>query len=172
LHDHSLETRDQRPPGSVRVAIALGSNLGERGAAVAFAAERLGSILTDTFQSTVIETEPEGEGLSDQPLYLNAVVVGETALPARDLLNALLDIEREFGRERPYAGAPRTLDLDLLLFGDAVIDEPGLQVPHPRFRERFFVLGPLAEVCPDLRDPVTGLTAAELLRRLLRDESR
>jgi 2-amino-4-hydroxy-6-hydroxymethyldihydropteridine diphosphokinase len=105
-------------------------------------------------------------------LYLNAVVVGETALPARDLLNALLDIEREFGRERPYAGAPRTLDLDLLLFGDAVIDEPGLQVPHPRFRERFFVLGPLAEVSPELRDPVTGLTAAELLRRLLRDESR
>jgi 2-amino-4-hydroxy-6-hydroxymethyldihydropteridine diphosphokinase len=169
LKNHRPEPKDQRP---VRVAIGVGSNVGRRSATVALAAERLASLLTETFQSTVIETEPEGEGLGDQPLYLNAVVVGQTTLAARDLLNALLDIEREFGRERPYAGAPRTLDLDLLLFGDAVIDEPGLQVPHPRFRDRFFVLGPLAEIGPDFRDPVTGLTVSELLRRLLRDESR
>jgi 2-amino-4-hydroxy-6-hydroxymethyldihydropteridine diphosphokinase len=81
-------------------------------------------------------------------------------------------IEQAFGRERPYAGAPRTLDLDLVLLGDEVVDEPGLHVPHPRFRERFFVLGPLAQLAPDVRDPITGLRAGELLRNLLRDEER
>jgi len=70
------------------------------------------------------------------------------------------------GRQRPYPGAPRTIDLDLLLYGDAVIEEPGLTVPHPRFRDRRFVLEPLAEVAPDWVDPVTGLTIADLLRAL------
>ena len=154
-----------------RVAIALGSNLGDRRAAVAFAADRLSALLDDLTLSDLIETEPDGEGLQDQPLYLNAVAVGETALTARQLLDALLAIERDYGRERPFPGAPRTLDLDLILLGDTR-EEPGLQVPHPRFRERFFVLGPLAEVAPDLRDPVTGLRVGELLRKLLRDEER
>ncbi|MGH9372771.1 MAG: 2-amino-4-hydroxy-6-hydroxymethyldihydropteridine diphosphokinase, partial [Vicinamibacterales bacterium] len=81
-------------------------------------------------------------------------------------------IEAEFGRTRPAPGAPRTLDLDLVLLGDAIVDDPGLQVPHPRFRERFFVLGPLAELEPDIVDPVTGLRISELLRALLRDETR
>lgn len=155
-----------------RVAIAVGSNLGDRRAALASAFDRLSSILSDVTLSPVVETEPEGEGLGDQPSYLNAVVVGTTALAARPLLEALLSIEREHGRERPYRGAPRTLDLDLVLFGDEVIDEPGLNVPHPRFRERFFVLGPLAEIAADLQDPVSGLTVGELLKRLLRDQSR
>jgi 2-amino-4-hydroxy-6-hydroxymethyldihydropteridine diphosphokinase len=155
-----------------RVAVALGSNLGDRRAALAFAVDRLGVLLSDPTVSDFIETEPEGEGLQDQPPYLNAIVVGHTTLEARDLLQALLDIEREFGRERPYRGAPRTLDLDLVLLGDEVIDEPGLQVPHPRFRSRFFVLGPLSEVAADLRDPVTGLRVGELLRDLLRDQTR
>jgi 2-amino-4-hydroxy-6-hydroxymethyldihydropteridine diphosphokinase len=157
---------------STPVAIALGSNLGNRAAAIAFAAERLARVITGLTLSNLIETEPEGEGHGHQPLFLNAVVVGRTTLEARALLDTLLEIERAFGRERPYAGAPRTLDLDLLLLGDQVIDEPGLQVPHPRFRERFFVLGPLAEVAADLRDPVTGKQVSELLRDLLRDESR
>ncbi|HEX2457155.1 MAG TPA: 2-amino-4-hydroxy-6-hydroxymethyldihydropteridine diphosphokinase [Vicinamibacterales bacterium] len=155
-----------------RVAVALGSNLGDRRAALAFAVDRLGVLLSDPTVSDFIETEPEGEGLQDQPPYLNAIVVGHTTLEARDLLQVLLDIEREFGRERPYRGAPRTLDLDLVLLGDEVIDEPGLQVPHPRFRSRFFVLGPLSEVAADLRDPVTGLRVGELLRDLLRDQTR
>jgi len=157
---------------TLKAAIAIGSNLGDRRAAVAFAAERLRVFVTGIALSDTVETEPEGEGLQDQPLYLNAVAVGETALGPRDLLDALLAIERDYGRQRPYPGAPRTLDLDLILLGDTREDCPGLHVPHPRFRERFFVLGPLAEVAPDLVDPVTGLRIAELLRNLLRDESR
>jgi 2-amino-4-hydroxy-6-hydroxymethyldihydropteridine diphosphokinase len=154
---------------TVPVAISLGSNLGDRDAAIAFAVERLQGILANLRISETHETTPQGEGLDSQPLYLNAIVVGETSLAARDLLDALLAIENGFGRERPRPNAPRTLDLDLVLFGDEVIEEPGLQVPHPRFRERFFVLGPLAEVAPSWVDPVTGRTVAELLRSLLRD---
>jgi 2-amino-4-hydroxy-6-hydroxymethyldihydropteridine diphosphokinase len=152
--------------------IAIGSNLGDRRAAIAFAADRLSRILSNFSLSEVIETEPEGAGLETQPLFLNAVIVGDTPLAARGLLDELMAIEGEFGRERPYAGAPRTLDLDLVLIGDEIIDEPDLHVPHPRFRERFFVLGPLAQLAPDIRDPVTGLRVGELLRGLLRDEGR
>ena len=154
------------------VAIALGANLGNRRAALDFAVGRLSQLISGLVASQYIETEPEGEGLQDQPLYLNAVVVGETMLPPREILDQLLAIERAYGRERPYPGAARTLDLDLILLGDAIEISSGLYVPHPRFRERFFVLGPLAEIAPDLVDPVTGLKVWELLRNLLRDESR
>lgn len=157
---------------SRRVAIALGSNLGDRRRAIAFALERLAPFVSNIRISKIVETDPEGEGLADQPLYLNAALVGDTTLSARALLDALLRIEREFGRDRPYHGAPRTLDLDLVLFGEEIVDEPGLHVPHPRFRTRFFVLGPLAEVAPELRDPVTGLSVGALLRDLLRNETR
>jgi 2-amino-4-hydroxy-6-hydroxymethyldihydropteridine diphosphokinase len=139
---------------------------------MAFATERLADFISGLILSDPIETEPVGDGLQDQPLYLNAVAVGETTLSPRELLDALLALEHAYGRQRPYPGAPRTLDLDLILLGDTLEDAPGLQVPHPRFRERFFVLGPLAEVAPDMVDPLTGLKAWELLRNLLRDESR
>jgi 2-amino-4-hydroxy-6-hydroxymethyldihydropteridine diphosphokinase len=155
-----------------RVAIALGSNLGDRRAAIEFATGRLAAFVSDLSLSEIVETDPEGEGPSHQPRYLNAVVVGRTALDAHELLARLLGIERDYGRERPYPGAPRTLDLDLVLLGDEVIDEPFLQVPHPRFRDRFFVLGPMAEVGADLIDPVTRMSVGELLRQLLRDETR
>ena len=155
-----------------RVAIAIGSNLGNREAAVAFAATRLSNLLSDFRLSDVVETWPVGEGTDDQNLYLNAVAIGDTDLSARAILDALLEIERDFGRERPFKNAARTLDLDLILLGDDMVSEKGLEVPHPRFRERFFVLGPLAEIAPDLRDPVSGLTVGQLLRALLRDESR
>jgi 2-amino-4-hydroxy-6-hydroxymethyldihydropteridine diphosphokinase len=156
----------------VKAVIAIGSNLGDRRAAIRFAVERLSPLVSNLALSDIIETEPEGEGAANQPLYLNAVLVGDTALTARELLNDLLAIETAFGRTRPGPGAARTLDLDLVLLGDQMIDEPGLQVPHPRFRHRFFVLGPLAELEPDLRDPLTGLRVTELLRALLRDERR
>ena len=106
----------------------------------------------------------------DQPRYLNGVVIGETSLSARELLQRLLAIEHEAGRTRVGVMAPRTLDLDLILFGDARIEEPGLTVPHPRFRERLFVLEPLAEVAPDWIDPATGSRMNELLSALLREK--
>ena len=146
------------------VAIALGANLGDRRAAFAFAIERPSLIVANLVVSNFIETEPEGDGLQDQPLYLNAVGVGETALTAPELLDALLAVEQAYGRERPFPGAARTLDLDLILLGNTVVQLPQLHVPHPRFRERFFVLGPLAEIAPDMIDPVTGKPVSELLR--------
>jgi 2-amino-4-hydroxy-6-hydroxymethyldihydropteridine diphosphokinase len=155
-----------------RVAVAIGSNLGNRDAAMAFAAEQLAGVLTDFSISEIVETWPVGEGTADQNLYLNAVAVGETDLTARELLDTLLAIEAAYGRERPFPNAPRTLDLDLILHGGDIVIDTGIEVPHPRFRERFFVLGPLAEVAPDMVDPVSGLRVGELLRALLRDESR
>lgn len=155
-----------------RAVVGIGSNIGDRRAAIDFATARLSAILSDLVLSEVIETEPEGDGLTGQPLYLNAIIVGGTSLTPRALLDELLGIERAFGRERPYEGAPRTLDLDLVLLGDRIVDEPGLHVPHPRFRERFFVLGPLAQLAPEMRDPVTGLRVTELLKGLLRDQTR
>jgi 2-amino-4-hydroxy-6-hydroxymethyldihydropteridine diphosphokinase len=147
----------------VIAAVALGSNLGDRAAHLNHAVSRLQALLGGLRVSRFYETVPVGV-TGPQPLFLNAAAVGETALPARELLEAMLAIEHERGRERPYLNAPRSLDLDLLLFGDAAIDEPGLIVPHPRFRERRFVLEPLAEIAPDMTDPVTGKTISELLK--------
>jgi 2-amino-4-hydroxy-6-hydroxymethyldihydropteridine diphosphokinase len=149
----------------VRVAIALGSNLGDRDAMLAGAAAALRGVITGLKLSSAHETAYVGAG-APQPAYLNAVAVGETALGARALLEALLETERQFGRDRPYPDAPRTLDLDLILYEMDIIDEPGLVVPHPRFRQRRFVLEPLAEIAADWIDPVTGRTIDELLRTL------
>lgn len=149
----------------VPVAIALGSNLGDRDALLDEAEERLSVLLSGAVASGRYETTPVG-GPPDAPLYLNEVVVGSTTLSPQALLDTLLAIERDCGRERPLKDAPRTLDLDLILYGDFVIDEPGLTVPHPRFRDRAFVLDPLSEIAGDWVDPVSGLTMAELRRRL------
>ena len=156
-------------------AVALGSNLGDRHAALQFAIDGLSRLLSNLTVSSLIETEPldrDGKVVADHPLFLNAVATGFTILAPDDLLDALLAIETDYGRERPFPGAPRTLDLDLILFGDVIADAPRLHVPHPRFRDRFFVLGPLAEIAPAMRDPVSGNTVAELLRALLRNDSR
>jgi 2-amino-4-hydroxy-6-hydroxymethyldihydropteridine diphosphokinase len=136
---------------AVQVAIALGSNLGDREVHLDQAVQELRAFLTDMRVSSFINTTPVGVH-EPQPDYLNAVVVGFTTLNARDLLNALLAIERSHSRERLTPNAARTLDLDLILYGDKTIDEPGLQVPHPRFREREFVMGPLREIAPELLD--------------------
>lgn len=148
-----------------RVAVALGSNLGDREGYLRAAIAALASAIHQLRVSTFHETAPVGVGA--QPTFLNAAAVGETALPAPDLLDTLLTIERDEGRVRPFPGAPRTLDLDLILYDDAIIDTPSLVVPHPRFRERRFVLEPLSEIAPDWRDPVTGRTVEELLRNLV-----
>ena len=148
-----------------RVAVALGSNLGDRRAHLDFAVAKLRTLLRRVAVSSYRDSVPVGV-TGPQPLYLNAAAVGETALEPQQLLDALLRIEALRGRERPHRNAPRTLDLDLILYGDEVIDAPGLIVPHPRFRERRFVLEPLAEVSPDLRDPVSGKTVRELLAAL------
>ncbi len=153
------------PGAPVPVAIALGSNLGDRHAALGFAIDRLRALLPDLRLSSIIETAPEGVP-DDQGAFLNAVAVGSTPLDPRALLDTLLDIERAFGRTRPYRYAARTLDLDLILYGNVVRSEAGLEVPHPRFRERRFVLAPLAEVAGEWVDPVTGSTISALLRRL------
>ena len=155
-----------------RIAVAIGSNLGNRDDAIAFATSELASLLGNFSISETVETWPVGEGTENQNLYLNAVAVGDTDLSPREVLDTLMAIEHAFGRERPYPNAPRTLDLDLILFGRDIVVEKDLEVPHPRFRDRFFVLGPLAEVAPDMVDPVTGLRVGELLRVLLRDETR
>jgi 2-amino-4-hydroxy-6-hydroxymethyldihydropteridine diphosphokinase len=150
----------------MRVAIALGSSLGDRAAHLAWAVGELSGLISNLVVSDPIETTPVGEGTEHDPDFLNAAAVGETAVAPPVLVAALLDIERRRGRERPRPSAPRTLDLDLILAGSNVIDEPGVQVPHPRFRERRFVLEPLASIAPDMVDPVTGMTVAALLARL------
>jgi len=153
----------------VRVAIALGSNLGDRRAHLDYAIDALRLDLTRMIVSSFQETEPVGVGPEHGP-YLNAAVVGDTQLPARLLLERLLDIEEERGRARPYPAAPRTLDADLILYGSEIINEYGLLVPHPRFHERDFVLAPLAEIAPEMIDPVTKKTIIDLWNRSSGDQ--
>ena len=154
------------PPHAAEIAyLALGSNLGDRAALIdAALAELEAAGVRVCERAPLYETDPVGVG--EQPQFLNAAAAGFTRLSARDLLDRLLGIERDRGRERPHEGAPRTLDLDLILYGSEVIDEPGLRVPHPRFRNRRFVLEPLAEIAGDWVDPETGEAMTALLRRL------
>jgi 2-amino-4-hydroxy-6-hydroxymethyldihydropteridine diphosphokinase len=144
------------------VAIALGSNLGDRRAHLEWAIERLRASLSNLRISDMLETEPV-DVPDVQPRYLNAVVVGESADSAEALLATLRRLEDERGRTRRSFRAARTLDLDLILYGDEVIKTSDLEVPHPRFRSRRFVVGPLASLAPDWRDPVSGRTMEELL---------
>jgi 2-amino-4-hydroxy-6-hydroxymethyldihydropteridine diphosphokinase len=143
-----------------RAYVGLGANLGDREATILAAAERLGPHRL----SPIVETDPWG--YEDQPRFLNAAAELETGLTPRLLLGRLLEIERELGRTRegPRYG-PRTIDLDLLLYGEEVVEEPGLTVPHPRLRERLFVLEPLFALDPGLFVPGQGSVEA-LIRGL------
>ena len=134
-----------------RAAVAIGSNLGDRAANLRAGIEGLRGLGEVKATSSVYETAPVGGPA--QGAYLNAVVVVETDLDAAALLEGCLDIERSLGRERTERWGPRTIDLDLILFGDAEIDLPGLAVPHPRMGQRRFVLEPLIEAWPDARLP-------------------
>jgi 2-amino-4-hydroxy-6-hydroxymethyldihydropteridine diphosphokinase len=132
----------------MRAYVGLGSNLGDRGRTLREAVDRLAATpgVEVVAVSSLRETDPVGP-VTDQPRFLNGVVAVETSLGARALLDRLLAIEAELGRTREGPrGGPRTLDLDLLLYGDERLDEPGLEVPHPRLHERAFVLEPLAEL--------------------------
>src|SRR3954466_13781523 len=150
----------------MRVAIALGSNVGDREQYLRDAIASLAAVVSHLRLSRLFETDPV-EMPGEQRRVINAAATGETDLPARALLERMLDLEQQLGRTRPHPGAARTVDLDLILFGEEVIDEPpSLIVPHPRFRERRFVLEPLVDVAPDWTDPVTGLTIAQLLENL------
>jgi 2-amino-4-hydroxy-6-hydroxymethyldihydropteridine diphosphokinase len=143
-----------------RTYVGLGSNLGDREQQIREAAD----LIAARRLSSIRETEPWG--LEDQPRFLNAVAEVETSRTPRHLLNHLLEVERRLGRERggPRWG-PRTIDLDLLLYGEQALDEPGLVVPHPRLAERLFVLEPLAELVPAQKIPGNG-TVAEALAGL------
>jgi 2-amino-4-hydroxy-6-hydroxymethyldihydropteridine diphosphokinase len=150
--------------------IGLGANrpspAGPPETTLARAVTRLATLGHIAARSSLYSTAPVG--LADQPRFLNAVVALETNFSPNELLHSLLAIEREFGRNRETAvpNCPRTLDLDILLYGDLILREIDLEIPHPRLAERAFVLVPLSEIAPQLRDPRTGLTIAELLGNL------
>lgn len=150
----------------MQVVVALGSNLGERKRVIIDAGNSIARLLTHFTLSPIIETVPVGVGLENDPPYLNAVGVGESQRPVREIFESLRKIEQAAGRVRSHAGAPRTLDLDLILAGNEIVDEDDLKVPHPRFRDRLFVLDPLVEIAPDLVDPITHLTVRQLRDRL------
>lgn len=145
-----------------RAYVGLGANLGDREGTIRRAVELLGERVQVVGMSLLRETEPWG--YADQPRFVNAAVAVETKLSPRELLDALLGVESELGRTRDGRRfGPRTIDLDLLLYGEQTVDEPGLHVPHPRLHERRFALEPLAELDPALTVPrrgsVSGLLA-------------
>ena len=152
-------------PEVSRCYIGLGSNLGDRAANLAEARRLLDNTGRMVGESSIYETEPWGVDHS-QPDYLNQVVSLATALSPASLLEALLKIEQDMGRVRAAPGDPRLIDLDLLLYGDEVVDEPGLTLPHPRMCDRAFVLTPLSEIAPGAVHPVNGLTISTLNARV------
>jgi 2-amino-4-hydroxy-6-hydroxymethyldihydropteridine diphosphokinase len=142
------------------VYLSLGSNVGDRAANLKAAIEKLGELGHVVAVSSFYETEPVET--SPQPWFLNCAAKLDTEKMPRQLIAAILSLEQEMGRQRRQAKAPRTIDIDILLFGSSVIELPSLTVPHPRLHERRFVLEPLAEIAPDARHPVFKRTIREL----------
>jgi 2-amino-4-hydroxy-6-hydroxymethyldihydropteridine diphosphokinase len=144
--------------------LSLGSNIGDREGNLREALVRLGELGTVRKVSSFYETEPVE--FTDQPWFLNCAVELDTERSPRDLLNGMLAIEQAMGRERVQPKGPRLIDLDILLFGDVVLNEPGLTIPHPAMHKRRFVLEPLAEIAPDAIHPALKRRVRELLQRL------
>ena len=161
-----------------RIYLSLGSNIGDRETNLRKAVERLESLDVHVLRaSRIYETEPVD--YVDQAWFLNQVVEAETALFPMQLLTRTARVERELGRTRTVPKGPRTLDIDILFYGDAVVRTARLELPHPRIAQRRFVLAPLAELAPDLRHPVTRLSVRQMLEsappsvvRLLAHKSR
>jgi 2-amino-4-hydroxy-6-hydroxymethyldihydropteridine diphosphokinase len=142
------------------VYLSLGSNVGDLAANLRSAIERLGSLGEVLAVSSFYETEPVE--VSSQPWFLNCAVKLDTEKMPRQLLNGILEVEREMGRRRTQIKGPRNIDIDILLFGNSIIETKGLSVPHPSLHQRRFVLEPLAEIAPEVRHPVLKKTMREL----------
>jgi len=153
------------------VYIALGSNLGDRAANLAQARRRMEQLeIAIVRESSIYETAPWG--ILEQPRFLNQVVEANTDWMPRQLMSRLKQIEREMGRRRTIRNGPRNIDLDILLYGDAIVSATQLEIPHPRMGERRFVLEPLAEIADDVRHPRTGVTIRQMLAAVADQEAR
>ena len=151
----------------IRAYVALGANLGDRARTIGLALDELRAhSKIELRQVSSLLENPAVGGPPDSPPFLNGVAEIATSLSPRELLNVLLEIEHGLGRQRHRKWDPRTIDLDLLLYGDRVMDEPNLTVPHPRMVEREFVLKPLSEIAPELVIPGEQRTIAQLLAKL------
>ncbi len=153
----------------VKIYLGIGSNLGDRKKNINSAFEALDKEkdISPVGISTIYETEPEY--VKNQPKFLNCAVEVRTLLSPAGLLRCLKEIEKKLGRTAYELWGPRVIDLDILLYGSLIVDQPGLRIPHPRFEERIFVLLPMAEIAPDLRHPVSGKTMKELFYGLEQD---
>lgn len=155
-----MRVRHHLPPGPVTIYLGLGSNLGDRKVNLKKALQLLSQTLSVEQLSSIYETQPEG--YEEQPLFLNAVCRATTDIGPFQLLSLIKGIEVALDRVPSFPDAPRTIDIDILLYGNLVIEAPELLIPHPRLEERAFVLVPLAEIAPDLIHPVSGESIQDL----------
>ncbi|MBS3147580.1 2-amino-4-hydroxy-6-hydroxymethyldihydropteridine diphosphokinase [Candidatus Woesearchaeota archaeon] len=146
------------------IYLGLGSNLGDRARTLENVVTLLGTHLSNARLSSIYETEPVG--YLEQGKFLNAALEGITELEPRELLNACQELEKQLGRERIIRNGPRTIDIDILFYGNTVLNEPDLAIPHPRLHDREFVLKPLLDLCPELTHPILKKTVKELYEGL------
>ena len=163
-----MRVRHHLPPGPVTIYLGLGSNLGDRKANLEKALQFLGQTLSMEQISSVYETHPVGN--EDQPLFLNAVCRAATDIGPFQLLSLIKGIEVALDRVPSFSNAPRPIDIDILLYGNLIIEAAELVIPHPRLEERAFALVPLAEIAPDLIHPISGRSIQDLMSRVQRRE--